>query len=77
MCKNPVFPCVCLIQVEFSVFVCTGFPRFTTFQPSGIDLSVRDNQTWKVKPGLSHFAEHDDLQGKKIGRVETGFETKG
>ena len=29
----------------------------------GIDLSVRDNQTWKVKPGLSHFAEHDDLRG--------------
>jgi len=28
-----------------------------------IDLSVRDNQTWKVKPGLSHFAEHDDLRG--------------
>lgn len=30
-----------------------------------IDLSVRDTQTLKVKPGLSHFARHDDLEGCK------------
>lgn len=24
---------------------------------------MRDNQTWKVKPGLSQFAQQDDLQG--------------
>jgi len=42
-----------------------------------IDLSVRDNQTWKVKPGLSHFAEHDDLQGcrENIERL-VGFANK-
>ena len=76
--ESCVSMCLFDFLVEFLVFVNKGFPCFTTFEPSGIDLSVRDNQTWKVKPGLSHFAEHDDLQGKKIGRrVETGFETKG
>lgn len=28
-----------------------------------IDLSVRESQTKKIKPGLSHFARHDDLAG--------------
>ena len=55
----------------------TNGSRVSPRKPSGIDLSVRDNQTWKVKPGLSHFAEHDDLQGMTVGRrVETGFETR-
>ncbi|CAK9044494.1 Probable apyrase 5 (AtAPY5) (ATP-diphosphatase) (ATP-diphosphohydrolase) (Adenosine diphosphatase) (ADPase) (NTPDase) (Nucleoside triphosphate diphosphohydrolase 5) [Durusdinium trenchii] len=34
-----------------------------------VDLSVRDNQTWKVKPGLSHFARSDDLQGAGLRAV--------
>lgn len=44
---------------------------FNMYMPAGgaqvpmIDLTVRDVQTLKVKPGLSHFAQNDDIEGCK------------
>ncbi|CAJ1428114.1 unnamed protein product [Effrenium voratum] len=34
-----------------------------THVPRRVDLSVRDDQTFKVKPGLSEFAKKEDLKG--------------